>query len=504
MSVAHVLRRTVFAMDSSQSPFIPIGKLRAWFRKGFIVPFAVKIACIEDPWNLFLKMPPSSRAFFLDSAGLQTQTAAHSYFGSDPFLVFRRKCGRSFLEKKGTQRELSGGLLSTLRKIGASYKGRSWDTLPPFTGGAVGYFGYETAWEFERLPKMSRHDIGADDVCLLFVKNLFAVNHAEGALYLISNLIPAETPSFDRALEEARAWTEEARVWLSAPGRLPEPRVSVRNFKADIGKKKFKQMVGRAKEYIAAGDIYQANLSQRFSFAFSGDAEFLYQHLRKINPSPFSSFLKLGHLTVVSCSPERLVKKEGRRCEARPIAGTRPRGRTKPENEKFRKELASNAKERAEHIMLVDLARNDLGRVCRPHSVRVSDLMALEEYSHVIHLASNVAGEMEKGKDGFDLIKAMFPGGTITGCPKIRCMEIIESLEPFSRSLYTGSVGWLGFEGNLDLNIVIRTILLFGKKGYVHVGAGIVYDSKPESEYWETMHKGEALLEALIRSSRPA
>jgi len=267
-----------------------------------------------------------------------------------------------------------------------------------------------------------------------------------------------------------------------------------------MNKKRFQQMVQRAKEFIRSGDIYQANLSQRFSFQLNGKPETIYQRLRQINPSPFSCYLELGDATVISSSPERLISKRGRNLETRPIAGTRPRGRTERENQSLRHELIASAKERAEHVMLVDLERNDLGRVSEPHSVRVSEMMTREEYSHVIHLVSNIQGKLAKDKDQFDLLKAMFPGGTITGCPKIRCMEIIESLEPHKRGWYTGSIGYFGFDGNLDLNIIIRTILLKGKQGYLQVGAGIVHDSDPESEYWETLHKAKALLDALSQT----
>lgn len=496
------LSRKRYAPDSRQDFVIPPRTLRAWFQKGFVVPLAVEIPCSADAWQLFLAICSSPQAFFLDGAVRgKSETSRYSYFGEDPFLILRSKNGKTYLENGKRARPLSGGLLGALRKVFREYPGRVRPELPFFTGGAVGYFGYGAAWEFERLPRMTKDDIGTDDAHFLFVRNLFVLDGREKVLYLISNLLPKSLRSFEAAFADAASWIDAARRKLDVCAKAPSGRFSIRQFRADIGKMKFKRMVERAKAYIVAGDIYQANLSQRFSFTFSGAAELLYGELRKINPSPFSSFLRLHDLTVVSSSPERLVKKEGARCEARPIAGTRPRGRTRSENERLRRELAANPKERAEHIMLVDLARNDLGRVCKPHTVRVSEMMTLEEYSHVVHLVSNVVGEMEKGKDSFDLIKAMFPGGTITGCPKIRCMEIIESLEPFERSLYTGSVGWLGFDGNLDLNIVIRTILLKRRKGYFHVGAGIVYDSKPEAEYWETMHKSKALLEALIRSA---
>ena len=275
--------------------------------------------------------------------------------------------------------------------------------------------------------------------------------------------------------------------------------VQIRKFHADLSKRAFKRMVRAAKRYIEAGDIYQANLSQRFSFDFQGCADRLYESLREINPSPFSCFLKIGPLQVASVSPERLIRKAGDWCETRPIAGTRPRGQTPLQEKRFSRDLYLSPKERAEHLMLVDLERNDLGRVSQPHSVCVNEFMTLERYSHVVHIVSNVVGRLKKEFDQFDLLRAVFPGGTITGCPKIRSMEIIESLEPFKRHLYTGSIGYLDFNGDTDFNIVIRSLILYRKKGYLQVGAGIVYDSDPESEYWETLHKGKALIDALCR-----
>jgi anthranilate/para-aminobenzoate synthase component I len=264
-----------------------------------------------------------------------------------------------------------------------------------------------------------------------------------------------------------------------------------------MGRRRFCTMVRKAKDYIAAGDIYQANLSQRFSFRYTGSGLDVYGRLREINPSPYASHFKIRDLEIVSNSPERLIRKRGRSCETKPIAGTRPRrgGRIAG----IRRRLLASPKERAEHIMLVDLERNDLGRVCEYQSVKVREMMAVEPYSHVLHIVSTVAGRLQRGRDALDLIAAMFPGGTITGCPKIRCMQIIDELEPVKRGLYTGSLGYLDFNGDMDLNIVIRTLVLRKGRGYLQTGAGIVYDSEPQREYEETLHKGRALVEALAR-----
>ena len=486
-------------MVNSWKPLIPVQSLKHQFAKGLVSPLVKKIPFAADPWEAFLKVRSSPNLFFLDSVKPQKKTAAFSFFGEDPFLIVRKKGKSVWLERRGAREKLSGDFLGILRQLFRRYRGIPQKALPFFSGGAVGDFGSGLAWDFEKLPRIHKDKSGFDDALFFFIQNLLVFDRLRGELYFVANLIPDETPDFNAAFREAEEWIRRTEKKLEVPALLSNGGISIRNFKADIRKQAFKKMVGRAKKYIEAGDIYQANLSQRFSFKFLGEPETLYQNLRAINPSPFAGFLKAGDLAIVSASPERLIKKRGAHVETRPIAGTRPRGKTARENQKLRRELIQNAKERAEHIMLVDLERNDLGRVAKPHTVRVSEMMKLEEYSHVIHIVSNIEGELEKSKDQFDLLKAMFPGGTITGCPKIRCMEIIESLEPFARSVYTGSLGYLGFNGDLDLNIIIRTIVLRKNKGHFQVGAGIVYDSDPEAEYKETLYKGSALLEALGR-----
>jgi len=267
-----------------------------------------------------------------------------------------------------------------------------------------------------------------------------------------------------------------------------------------IPKEAYEQMVVRAKEYIAAGDIFQANLSQRLSADVTGiDPWDIYSVLRQVNPSPFASFMEFPDLKIASSSPERLVRVLDGVVDTRPIAGTRPRGKDSPGDEAMRSELLLNRKERAEHIMLIDLERNDLGRVCDYGSVRVDELMVTEDYSHVIHIVSNVTGTLAKGKDAFDVIRATFPGGTITGVPKVRCMEIIDELEPVARGPYTGSAGYISYSGDMDLNIIIRTFVIKDGRAHVQVGAGIVADSDPEREYHETLQKAEALIKTLER-----
>ncbi|MBI4372537.1 MAG: anthranilate synthase component I family protein [Candidatus Omnitrophica bacterium] len=463
--------------------------LKRYYSRGFTVPLAVQFEGHQDFWQVAKRAVLSAEnAFFLDSVKYQKNTARYSVLGWKPFRIFKARDSKHIISK--------------LRKLFQPYRGRKWDELPFFTGGAVGYFSYELAHEFEVFPDLAKDDLGLDQAALLFIRDLLVYDHKKNIYFLIANLIPAKDGSFDLAFK--RAYSAICDMGRSVPGTAGTERnghFTIRNFKSDSSKQVFKRMVLRAKKYITAGDIYQANLSQRFSFKFKGRPETLYESLRKINPSPFSTFLKIGSLVVASASPERLIKLDGNVCETRPIAGTRPRGETAAQEKRFRRDLMMSPKERAEHIMLVDLERNDLGRVSAPHSVRVSELMTLESYSHVVHIVSNVIGRLKKGQDRFDLLRAVFPGGTITGCPKIRSMEIIEELEPFKRHLYTGSIGYLDFNGDMDLNIVIRSLILHRNHGYLQVGAGIVHDSNPEAEYWETLHKGKALIDALCTSS---
>ncbi|OGW84902.1 MAG: hypothetical protein A3C35_06915 [Omnitrophica bacterium RIFCSPHIGHO2_02_FULL_46_11] len=466
-------------------------KLKTWYQKGFVVPLVHRIQLKTDPWQVAKSLlVDTTNGFFLDSVRFQDKTARYSYLGWKPFRIFRTHDTRQ--------------VIPGLKRLLESYQGRKWPELPFFTGGAVGYLSYELAHAFEQLPDQAEDDLDLDRAAFLLVRDLLVFDHKDGTYFLVANLIPKEDGPFEKALQKAINALEGMKTQI---GTVSENRDSshvsasvdfaIRGFQADLSKRGFKEMVLRAKEYIEAGDIYQANLSQRFSFEFKGRLETLYESLRTINPSPFSSLLKVGPLAVASVSPERLIKLDGRVCQTRPIAGTRPRGKTDAQEQKLRRDLIMSPKERAEHIMLVDLERNDLSRVSEPKSVCVNELMTLERYSHVVHIVSNISGRLKKECDRWDLLRAVFPGGTITGCPKIRSMEIIEELEPFKRHLYTGSIGYLDFNGDMDFNIIIRSLIFYKGNGYLQVGAGIVYDSIPEAEYWETLHKGKALIDAL-------
>jgi len=330
----------------------------------------------------------------------------------------------------------------------------------------------------------------------LFVDRLVAFDHFENKVWIIVN-VPKEEG--ERGYQKAEdAFAEIESVLRRSSSSFEETvGMDASQIRSNMTEREFKWMVERAKVYIRRGDIFQANLSHRLEAPYTGSPYLLYEHLRHINPSPFASFFDFGDFSIVSSSPERLVRKNGEWIETRPIAGTRPRGKDSFDDMKKRIELLLSEKERAEHLMLIDLERNDLGRVCDFGTIRVNEMMALEEYSHVIHIVSNIRGRL-KGKSGFfEILRALFPGGTITGVPKVRCMEIIDELEPLARGIYTGSIGYLGFNGEMDLNLVIRTFILKEGEAYIQVGSGIVADSDPLKEYEESLHKAEALVEAL-------
>ena len=446
-------------------------------RSGFRVPVAAVLPLESDARSLFEAASFSSPCVLLESARLHPVTGRYSVIAGEPSgSLIARGGGDPFaaLEKKLRARR-------AVRIPG----------FPPFVGGAVGVIGFEASKLLEQLPSRAEDDLHLPDLVFLFFDEAIVLDHQEEKLWVI-----ALRPTYDEAVVEINRLVDRlrrptGRVCLPAPGRLNESWTSTHT------RSDFEAMVRAAKSYIAAGDIYQANLSQRFSAPLREEPWSLYRRLMEINPSPFSAFADFGSFQIVSASPERLIRVRGDRAETRPIAGTRPRGATAVETARLRRELLLNEKERAEHLMLVDLERNDLGRVCRYDTVRVDDLMGLEEYSHVIHIVSNVQGRLKTGTGLRGLMAALFPGGTISGCPKIRCLEVIDELEPVRRHFYTGSLGYISDTGEMDLNILIRTAVVTEGQVHVQTGAGIVADSDPGREYEETLHKAQALLEVM-------
>jgi aminodeoxychorismate synthase component I len=488
---------------------------------GSIVPLHAELdAGAVTPLSALHALRPLGHPVLLESARVNQRTGQYSFVTADPYLIFRSQGDTVDLNwtvapegKYGKRASLKRKPLPKLRELMANYRTARLHGLPPFTGGAVGYFSYEFVHQFEKLPRTALDDLAIPEACFLFVDLVVAFDHIADKAWLIVNPGAREQEMgfrkpepdqwgrlYDEAAERIKAAGDRLAAFSGDP--IDRHRAGTGNsgirLEPALTQQRFETMVRRCKEYIAAGDIYQANLSQRFS-AKIGDRDplRLYEVLREINPSPFAVYAELGGLTVVSSSPERLVRLSGRVTDTRPIAGTRRRGKDVDETRELTAELLTNEKERAEHIMLLDLERNDLGKVCAYGTVAVDELMVVEDYSHVIHIVSNVRGELARGRDGFDLIRAAFPGGTITGVPKVRCMEIIDELEPVARGLYTGSLGYLANTGDLDLNIIIRTFVIRDNVAYAQTGAGIVADSDPAREYAETLEKAEALAKAL-------
>jgi anthranilate synthase component 1 len=385
------------------------------------------------------------------------------------------------------------------------FKSVSLPNLPPFTGGAVGYFGYDMVRTIEDIPKTGVDDLGVDDAVLMFYKTVLAFDHLRHQIHIISNVIVDEShKSIDVQYQEAVDEIQRIEALLRAPLEIPQVTrntgdVAVRS---NFEKKDYLDAVAKAKEYIAAGDIFQVVLSQRFEVDLPTPPFEIYRALRVVNPSPYMYFLKTPETTIVGSSPEMLVRVRGREIEYRPIAGTLPRGAGQAEDEANAERLRNDEKERAEHIMLVDLGRNDLGRVSQYGTVKVEELMFIERYSHVMHLVSALRGELRGDVDRWDALMACFPAGTVSGAPKVRAMEIIDELEPTKRGVYAGAVMYADFSNNLDSCIAIRTLVVRGGKGYVQAGGGIVADSAPENEYMETVNKSLALIRAINLAQR--
>jgi anthranilate synthase component 1 len=374
--------------------------------------------------------------------------------------------------------------------------------LPRFYGGAVGFMGYDTVRFFERLPDRQKKGMGLPDVLFMITDTLVIFDNVTHMIKVVSNA-HVDGNSVTAAYREAAAKIDA--IVKKLRGRVPGARGRQKRkrkgksaqLKSNFTQPQYEQAVLKAKEFIKAGDIFQVVPSQRFERSISVEPYEIYRALRLINPSPYMYFLRCGDATIVGASPEVMVRLEGQRIDLRPIAGTRRRGATEDEDRSLAEELLADPKERAEHIMLVDLGRNDVGRVSAAGSVQVSELMVIERYSHVMHIVSNVRGTLENGRDSFDVIRACFPAGTVSGAPKIRAMEIIDELEPTRRGPYAGAVGYFGFSGSMDTCITIRTLVIKGKTAYIQAGGGVVADSDPAAEYQETVNKAKAMMRAV-------
>ncbi|HAX45755.1 MAG TPA: aminodeoxychorismate synthase component I [Nitrospina sp.] len=447
----------------------------------------------------------SQEAFLFESGKGSNDTSRYSIMGTpnNRYVKIGDECSTL---------NLNGGPGSATQSVSEGWDALDFDDdipyfdhLSHFWGGWVGYIAYEAGDLFENLPRRKHNALGLPDAYFMQVDRVLIYDHISCKLkFIIATEQNCDDAEYNRCVEEIELFwkkvdpiLEDNSLKESMPDISTSEGLHSNGFQSNLSAEEYKDRVRRAQVYIREGDIYQANIAQRFETEFEGDPLELYLKLRAINPAPFSGFLRFSDFSIVSSSPERLIKIQGDTLETRPIAGTRPRGDDAKKDESLTKELLLSEKERAEHLMLVDLERNDMGRVCKTGSVKVTDLMFLEQYSHVSHIVSNIQGKLKSHASIRDLLKALFPGGTITGCPKIRCMEIIHELEPSARGLYSGSFGYIGFSRQLDLNIIIRTIILKDDKAFFHVGAGIVADSNPDREYEETLAKAAAMIRVL-------
>ena len=455
------------------------------------------IADLETPVSAFLKLGDSPHAFLLESVEGGERWGRYSFIGADPFLVMVCRDGSVSWEGEpppAAQAAAQGDSpLEVLRQVLSSYRTPDLPGLPPLHTGAVGYLGYDVVRYLEHLPQTTVDDVGVPEMMLMFPRSLVVFDHLRQRISVVCNVVEGDD------YDEAVARSEKLVAALGRPlayEPLELSPIEVTLPPSTMTREAFEAAVEAAREHIFAGDIFQVVIAQRFSTPFTSDPFDVYRILRLVNPSPYMFFLRHPGITVIGSSPEPLIKVQGRHVTQRPIAGSRPRGATDEEDEALCAELLVDDKERAEHVMLVDLARNDVGRVSEWGSVRVDELMVVERYSHIMHLVSQVSGQLREGATALDALYASFPAGTVSGAPKIRAMEIIDELEPTRRGPYAGVVGYFDFSGNLDTCIALRTAYIAGGRFHIQAGGGIVADSDPSKEWWESVNKAKALLTA--------
>lgn len=494
--------------------FPPMEEFRREASSHSVVPVWVElVADSETPLSLLTKLRDGGPSFLLESAEQSDLIGRYSFVGSGARAVVTARGGRVTLRKSDGSSETreAADPLAELESIMAFYRCRPRPELPGFTGGAVGYLGYEAVCSFEpSVPKARKDDLGVPEMMFLIADTVVAFDHRNRRIKVVASAFPGELGP-DAARREAVSRISSLLAKLRRPSGLPPfaavseaPRLPV---ESNFTRERFEQSVLDAKEFIRSGDIFQIVLSQRFSIPYAGDPVHLYRALRFVNPSPYMFCLLLPEgIALVGSSPEVHVKVTDGAVQIRPIAGTRPRGGTPAEDEALAGELLADPKEKAEHLMLVDLARNDVGRISEFGSVRLTDFMTVERYSHVMHIVSNVTGELAGEHGPLDVLRATFPAGTVSGSPKIRAMQIIASMEPTVRGSYAGAVGYFGFDGRLDSCIALRTVLLRDGKAHVQAGAGIVADSDPSSEFQETVNKAMGVVRAveLATAAHPA
>ncbi len=474
--------------------------------RGNLIPVYREIlADMETPVSAFRKIDDGRASFLLESMEGGEKWARYSFLGSRPSVVIK-SLGRTVeVTRNGKTLELTSATdpLDAVKTVLSEYRPVPDPRLPRFFGGAVGFAGYDVVRFFEELPAREKEGLDIPDIFFMITDTLLIFDNVTHMIKVVSNAHihgASATAAYREAVEKIEAIVRKLKQGKSSkPGvRSPRKRTGGHALSSNFTQPQYEQAVLRAKEYIKAGDIFQVVPSQRFQTKISVEPFEIYRALRLVNPSPYMYFLRCGgETTVVGASPEVMVRLEGDRIDLRPIAGTRRRGKTEEEDRQLAEELLADPKERAEHIMLVDLGRNDVGRVSTPGSVNVSELMVIERYSHVMHIVSNVRGRLSGGKDAYDVVRACFPAGTVSGAPKIRAMEIIDELEPTKRGPYAGAVGYFGFSGNMDTCITIRTLIVKNGTAYIQAGGGVVADSDPAAEYQETVNKAKAMMRAV-------
>ncbi len=474
-------------------------------KQGNLIPvYDAFSADLLTPVSAYLRLAQGSRySFLLESVEGGEKIARYTFAGANPEEVFRYASGACVLESRNRMIWEECDPISFLRAHMAKFQPVRLPGLPPLLAGAIGYFSYDMVRLIERLPKRLRDDIGLYEAMLMFYRGLIAFDHVQHRLWIVRNVYTDGPGSlrakYQAAVKDIRKTREllEAPVAGEAPPHSSNEKSHTLRVTSNFGRKEYLHAVRKTKQYIRAGDIFQAVISQRFSAKTNAQPFDVYRHLRALNPSPYLFYLHMNDVHVVGSSPEMLVKVQGKAVFYRPIAGTRPRGKDEAEDLALEQEMLASEKERAEHIMLVDLGRNDLGRVCEYGSVKVEKLMTVERYSHVMHLVSSLRGQLRDDVDCFDALMACFPAGTVSGAPKVRAMEIIEELEKTRRGIYSGGILYLDFAGNLDSCIALRTMVIKNGVAHVQAGGGIVADSTPEGEFEESVNKSKALLRAL-------
>ncbi|GAB4538569.1 MAG: anthranilate synthase component I [Anaerolineae bacterium] len=494
-----------------------LSQMEGLSEQGNLIPIYRELpADLETPVSVYLKLQDEGPSFLLESVTGGERVARYSFIGVRPRALLSASGESVFIASNGHEQTLSlpphADPLTVLKSEMAPFRPVPLPGLPRFSGGAVGFLSYDAVRRFERLPATAVDHLNLPEAAFMLADTLVAFDHARQRLLVIANArlqgdthtaYQRATARIDEIVARLRAPIPQSAPTHPAPGESSQAEDSPVRFSSNFSQEQFESIVRQAKEYIAAGDIFQVVLSQRLSGRTTAHPFAIYRTLRRLNPSPYMVFLRFpgglgaSPLHVIAASPEMHVRLENGIAEIRPIAGTRPRGSSPAEDVALAEELLADEKERAEHIMLVDLGRNDLGRVCEYGSVRVEEMMIVERYSHVMHIVSDVRGRLQSKHDAFDLLRATFPAGTVSGAPKVRAMEIIEMLERSRRNLYAGAIGYVGYDGAMDSCITIRTIVMQGDMVHIQAGAGIVADSHPTREYNETLNKARALAEAV-------